>query len=148
MSQAAYGCKNQTPFAESHALAHQIHSALLQGHKAALNLLMWPAQNAELSQNQLPEAYLRQRTKELTSQGEGPVTCVTMAWAHLDYVVNRDGWAWSLKLGLDWWKHDFFSIPLRKGFGWEIRAALITFNQLNEGEGGELEAREEKICKA
>lgn len=59
MSQAAYGCKNQTPFAESHALAHQIHSALLQGHKAALNLLMWPAQNWDVTKptsRGIPEA--------------------------------------------------------------------------------------------
>lgn len=30
-----YGFKNQNPFAESDSLAHGIHAAMLQGHKAA-----------------------------------------------------------------------------------------------------------------
>lgn len=32
---AVYGFKNQNPFAEPDPLAHWIHAAMLQGHKAA-----------------------------------------------------------------------------------------------------------------
>lgn len=89
MSQAVYGFKNQNPSTESDPPAHGICSAMLWGHKAALNpayvagaeLLgghkasCWRHIRDNKQQNQSPVT---------EAQGKVQVTCLVMARVRLD----------------------------------------------------------------